>query len=89
MQIVKWGKKQRQVKVPVGWAFVKDGKPVKDKDKFFNLHTHAWDNAEDDDIGITVGGPDGICVAIREEHRAHDSEIDKDPRAVRIVGEID
>lgn len=89
MQIVKWGKKQRQIKVPVGWAFIKDGQTIKAKDKFFNLYTHAWDNAEDDDIGSVVGGPDGVCVAIREEHRAQDSEINKDPRAIKILLETD
>lgn len=87
MQIVKWGKKQRQVKVPVGWAFVKDGKQVKENDKIFNLHTHAWDNADDDNIGDLVG-PDKICVVIREERRDYNNEIDKDTHAVRIVESI-
>lgn len=85
MQIVKWGKKQRQVKVPVGWAFIKDGKTVRDKDKCFNLLTHAWDNVDQEDFGDVVGGPDGICVAIREERRDFNNEIDKDTHAVRIV----
>lgn len=84
MQIVKWGKKQRQVKVPVGWVFVKDGQKVQAKDKFFNLHTHSWDNVHDDDIGDLVG-PDDICVVIREQRFAPNGTIDTDTRSVRIV----
>ena len=85
MQIVKWGKKQRQVKVPVGWAFIKDNRSVMERDKFFNLLTHAWDNVEPDDIGDMVGPNGMFLVAIREERRAVKSDIDSDPRAVRIV----
>lgn len=84
MQIVKWGKKQRQVKVPVGWVFVKNGQRVQQKDKFFNLHTHAWDNVNNEDIGDLVG-PDDICVVIREQRFAAKEHLDLDTHAVRIV----
>lgn len=84
MQIVKYGKKQRQVKVPVGWVFVKDGHKVQAKDKFFNLHMHSWDNVHDDDIGDLVG-PDDICVVIREQKFASKESVDTDSHAVRIV----
>ena len=87
MQIVKWGKKQRQVKVPVGWAFIKNGKEIRERDKYFNLATHAWDNVTEEDIGCDVG-VDHVCgVFIREERRAESSELDRDPRAVRIIPE--
>lgn len=29
MQVVKCGKKRREVKVPVGWKFLKDGQEIK------------------------------------------------------------
>ena len=86
MQIVKWGKKQRQVKVPVGWAFIKNGKEIKERDKFFNLATHAWDNVDENDIGCNVGIDYVDGIFIREERRAwDDDELDTDPHAVRIV----
>lgn len=84
MQIVKYGKKQRQVRVPVGWVFVKDGQQVVAKDKFFNLHTHSWDDIAAEDIGDLVG-PEDICVVIREQRFAGKDTIDTDSHAVRIV----
>lgn len=87
MQIVKYGKKQRQVRVPVGWVFVKDGQKIQSGDKVFNLYTHGWDNATSDDEGDLVG-PDDVCVVIREERRATPNTVDKDSHAVRIVPEI-
>lgn len=87
MQIVKWGKKQRQVKVPVGWAFIKNGKEIRERDKYFNLATHAWDNVTEEDIGCDVGVDHVYGVFIREERRAESSELDRDPRAVRIIPE--
>lgn len=85
MQIVKWGKRQRQVKVPVGWAFIKNGKEIKERDKYFNLATHAWDNVTEEDIGRDVGIDYIDGIFIREERRAFLRDLDTDPRAVRIV----
>ncbi len=85
MQIVKWGKKQREVKVPVGWAFVKDHKIVKDRDKMFNPDTHAWVDIAPDKIGLVTGEDLQGAIIIRDEHRAYSGEIDNDNRAVRIV----
>lgn len=88
MQIVKWGKKQRQVKVPVGWAFIKNGKEIKERDRYFNLATHAWDNVTEEDIGCDVGIDHVHGVFIREERRAEPSELDRDSHAVRIIPEF-
>ena len=85
MQIVKWGKKQRQVKVPVGWAFIRDGKEIKERDKFFNLATHAWNDVQEEDVGRDVGIDYLDGVFIREERRASSNEIDTNPHAVRTV----
>lgn len=86
MQIVKWGKKQRQVKVPVGWAFIKDRQEIKERDKYFNLATHSWDNVDEEMIGCDVGIDFIDGVFIREERRANSGELDNDSHAVRIVG---
>lgn len=85
MQIVKWGKKQRQVKVPVGWAFIKDGKEIKEKDKFFNLATHAWDNVDDEMIGCDVGTDFIDGIFIREVRRDSNNACDTDSHAVKTV----
>lgn len=85
MQIVKWGKKQRQVKVPVGWAFIKDRKEIKERDKYFNLATHSWDNVDEEMIGCDVGIDFIDGVFIREERRDTEHACDPDPRATRIV----
>lgn len=82
MQIVKYGKKQRQVKVPAGWKFLKNGTRVASKDKFFNVLKHTWDDVEEDDFGDVVG--ELFAVVIRNDLYSED-EVDKDPHAVRIV----
>lgn len=85
MQIVKWGKKQRQVKVPVGWAFIRDGKEIKRGDMFFNLATHCWNNVQEEDIGCVVGVDFIDGVFIRSEVWCDLDEIDTDSHAVRTV----
>ena len=86
MQTVKWGKKQRVVRVPVGWSIIKNGKDVKEHDKFFNLATHSWDNVDlQEDVGLTVGVDFTDGVFIREDWRASSGDCEKDPRATRIV----
>ena len=87
MQIVKWGKKQRAVKVPVGWAFVKDHKVIKERDKVFNRLTHAWDDIEPDFVGLVIGEDLEDPIVIRDEHRAYSGELDNKSRAERIVPE--
>ena len=83
MQIVKWGKKQRVVKVPVGWAFIKDHKIIKERDKVFNRLTHSWDDIDPDVVGFVLG-EDVESIIIRDEHRAYSGEIETDSHAVRF-----
>lgn len=92
MQIVKWGTKQRQVKVPVGWAFVKSGERILDNDKFFNNVTHAWDNvssvppSELEGEEMVVG--EAFDIVVREIRLSNEKRLDTDPHAVRMVDDI-
>ena len=81
MQIVKYGKKQRTVKVPTDWAFVVNGKQVKPGDKFFNPDTHCWDEVENGDTNKTVNDK---MIVIRKYQKALPGEIEKDTRAVKV-----
>lgn len=82
MQIVKWGKKHRQVKVLDGWKFLKNGQKVKEGDRYFNQETHTWDSVKDSDIGNIVG-PGRVEIAIRRDIFSLSREVDNDSHAVR------
>ena len=83
MQIVKYGKKQRTVKVPTDWAFVLDGVTIMPGDKFFNSQTHCWDDVKEEYLGKIVGKD--VPVVVRKYQRAFAGEIEKDTRAIRVV----
>ena len=54
MQKVIWGSKRRCLKVPLGWAFVKNNEPVRDTDMFFNLLYHCWQPISDVGGAVTA-----------------------------------
>lgn len=83
MQVVKYGKKQRIVKVPTDWGFIKDGVKIDSGDKIFNTQNHCWDDVKEGDFTKVVGKDD--VIVIRKYFKASNGEIDKDTRAVRIV----
>lgn len=87
MQIVKWGKKQKQVKVPVGWRFLKNGQRVELRDKFFNVLAHIWDDVRPEDCGLIVGAA-GAGIVIRRDIFSEANQVDKDVRAVRMVEQM-
>ena len=84
MQIVLWGKKRKQTKVPVGWKFLKSGQRINDKDKYFNLLTHTWDNVVPTLIDSIVGQSDADII-IRNDMYSERNQIDRDRHAIRTI----
>lgn len=77
-QSVVYGPKQRTIKVPAGWAFVKPGSQVFAKDKKFNRNTHAWDPVELEKLA-----PGDIII--RDLRNANTACLDMNRHAVRII----
>jgi hypothetical protein len=75
-QTVVYGSKQRTIKVPAGWAFVKAGCVVYTKDKKFNRTSHAWDPVDLDNLN-----PGDIII--RDMRNTNTSYLDMDRHAVR------
>lgn len=76
-QSVIYGPKQRTVKVPAGWVFVKTGSQIFAKDKKFNKDTHAWDSVDIDNLN-----PGDIVI--RDLRNANTACLDMNRHAVRI-----
>jgi hypothetical protein len=77
-QSVVYGPKQRTIKVPAGWAFVKSGSKVFTKDKKFNRTSHAWDPVDLDNLS-----PGDIII--RDMRNTNTAYLDMDRHAVRVI----
>ena len=91
MQKVIWGSKRRCLKVPAGWAFVKNSEPVRDTDMFFNLLYHCWQPIRDvggsivAHVQLYAGPEEAFDVVIRKADDTTLRALDTDPDAVRTV----
>lgn len=77
-QTVVYGPKQRTIKVPAGWSFVKAGCTIYAKDKKFNRDTHAWDPVDLDNLN-----PGDIVI--RDLRNANTAYLDMNRHAVRMA----
>lgn len=75
-QYVKWGEKKRRVEVPEGYVFLSYEARLRDRDRYFNLHTGAWDWVESDDIGMLVGPLGVIACRLSHPEQAYQEEFD-------------
>lgn len=85
MQLVKWGKKGKEVKVPVGWNFLKEHNVIHEKDRVFNPKTHAFDEVSLDPEQTEALRARPPMIVIRANRSYNDTSVlDKDPHAIRV-----
>lgn len=84
MQAVVWGNKNREVRVPVGWQFLKHGTLVKENDMFFNPTIHAFVYVPSEFVGskrASINRPTGDdLIVIRRQKKADPSDVITDNR---------